>query len=146
MANDVSGTGTVVVLTASTTFPQGLTISQFADDADPLDMSAMQIADGAMGLNGDLLKWSKAAMVPFALNVIPNSADDLNLQVLGDANRVGAGKVSAKDNITATVVFPDGQVVTLKNGYLKSYTPGNSISSSMRLKTKSYVFEFESKA
>ena len=145
MSQDISGTGTVVVLRASTTFPAGLTISQFADDSDPLDVAALQIADTAMGLNGDLLKWSKANPISMTLNVVPGSPDDVNLQILGDANRVGQGKVSAKDNITATVAFPDGTVQVLSNGILKQYMPGNSIASSMRIKTKPYVFEFESK-
>lgn len=145
MAQDVSGTGTLVALKASTTFPNLLVISQFADDSDPLDMPALQIADTAMGLNGDLLKWAKAVPIAMTLNVVPGSADDLNLQILGDANRVGQGKVSAKDNITATITYPDGSIVILNKGIIKSYMPGNSIASSQRLKTKSYVFEFESK-
>jgi hypothetical protein len=145
MSQDISGTGTVVVLKASTTFPNGLSISQFSDDSDPLDLASLQIADTAMGLNGDLLIWSKANPISLTLNVVPQSADDVNLQILGDANRVGAGKVSAKDQITATVVLPDGSIVVLNKGVLKNYMPGNSIASSQRLKTKSYVFEFESK-
>lgn len=145
MGQDVSGTGTVIIIRASTTFPNGLTISQFADDSDPLDIAALEIADTAMGLNGDLLKWSKANPISMTLNVIPAGEDDVNLQILGDANRVGAGKVSAKDDITATIVYPDGSIQVVNKGILKNYMPGNSISSSMRLKTKSYVFAFESK-
>ena len=145
MAQDVSGTGTIVALKASTTFPNQLAISQFADDSDPLDMPALQIADTAMGLNGDLLKWAKAVPIAMTLNVVPGSPDDTNLQILGDANRVGQGKVSAKDVITATITYPDGSIVILNKGIIKQYMPGNSIASSMRLKTKSYVFEFESK-
>lgn len=145
MAQDISGTGVVVALRASTTFPNGLTITQFADDSDPLDIPALQIADTAMGLNGDLLLWARANPIAMTLNVVPAGIDDTNLQILGDANRVGAGKVSAKDLITASVIYPDGRVIILNKGVLKSYDPGNSIASSMRLKTKSYVFEFESK-
>jgi hypothetical protein len=143
---DISGVGLVVIIRASTTFATvPLNISQFADDADPLDIPALQIADSAMGLNGDLLKWAKANPISLTLNVIPAGADDTNLQILGDANRVGQGKVSARDEITATVVYPDGRIVILNKGYLKNYMPGNSVSSSQRIKTKPYVFEFESK-
>jgi hypothetical protein len=145
MSQDISGTGTVVVLNGSTTFPNGLTISQFADDSDPLDIPSLQIADTAMGLNGDLLFWSKANPITLTLSVVPESQDDINLQILGDANRVGAGKVSAKDQITATIVLPNGTIIVLNKGVLKNYMPGNSIASAQRLKTKSYVFEFESK-
>jgi hypothetical protein len=142
---NITGSGTVVVLQASVTFPLGLTISQFADDADPLDVAALQIADSAMGLNGDLLIWAKANPIQMTLNIIPETPDEQNLNILGDANRVGQGKVTAGDVINATIIYPDGSITALTGGVLKSYQPGNSIASSMRLKTKSYVFEFQSK-
>lgn len=145
MVQNISGTGLVVVLQTSVTFPVALTISQFADDSDPLDISALTIADTAMGLNGDLLVWAKANPIQMTLNVIPSTPDDTNLQILGDANRVGQGKVTAGDIISATVAYPDGSVVQLNSGVIKSYMPGNSIAGSMRQKTKSYVFEFQSK-
>jgi len=145
MVQNVSGTGVVVVLQTTVTFPIALTISQFADDSDPLDISALQIADSAMGLNGDLLVWAKAAPIPLTLNVVPGGPDDVNLQILGDANRVGQGKVTAGDIVNATIMYPDGSIVVLTGGIMKNYMPGNSISSSMRLKTKPYVFEFQNK-
>lgn len=142
---DISAAGTVVIIKASNTFPLGLTISQFADDSDPLDIGSIKIADTAMGLNGDLLRWSRAIPIPLTLNVIPETPDDTNLQILGDANRVGQGKVSARDAIDATVIYPDGNTVLLTGGILTDYMPGNSIASSMRLKTKTYMFQFENK-
>jgi len=141
---DISGTGLVVILRCSTTFNQvPLQITQFADDSDPLDVAALQIADTAMGLNGDLLVWSKANPIQMTLNVVPNGEDDSNLQTLGNANRVAQGKVSAKDIITATVIYPDGTTKTLSQGILKQYMPTNSIASAMRMKTMPYVFEFQ---
>jgi len=94
MANDVSGFGLRIRLTASRTFPAGITITQFADDADPFDIPSLQIADTAMGLNGDLISWSKANPIKPTLNVIPASEDDRNLAVLLEANRVGAASRS----------------------------------------------------
>ena len=38
MVNDITGFGLAVILTASATFPAGVAISEFADDAD-LSMS-----------------------------------------------------------------------------------------------------------
>ena len=142
---DVSGFGVVVNLVASTTFPVGITISQFADDADPLDMASVDIADKAMGLNGDLIVWAKAVPLPMVLNVIPGSPDDVNLQTLADANRVGQGKFSAADVITATVVYPDGSTTTLANGRLLSAMFGLSVAGSGREKTRSYGFAFQDK-
>lgn len=145
MTTNVSGFGTVVSIVADQTFPVGFTVTQFDDGADPLDFSAIDIADVAMGLNGDQLDWSRAMPLPMVLTVIPGSDDDLNLQILADNNRVGQGKNSAGDIITATVVYPDGQVVTLSGGKMVSAPFGTGISSSGRKKTKAYAFKFQNK-
>lgn len=145
MANDITGFGVVVNVVASNTFPVGFPVTQFADDADPIDFASVKIADTAMGLNGDLVSWAKAVPLPVVLNVIPGSEDDLNLQVLADANRVGQGKVSAYDSITLTVIYPDGTVVTFTGGKITDAMFGKSIAGSGRLKTRAYAFSFEQK-
>lgn len=146
MTQNITGFGTVITLIASVTFPVGFTITQFADDADPLSFDAVRIADTGMGVNGDLLKWARATPLPMALNVIPGSPDDINLQILADANRVGQGKNGADDVITATIVYPDGSVVIMKGGVMTDGQFGRGISSAGRQKTKAYAFAFESKA
>ena len=144
MVNDITGFGLAVILTASATFPAGVAISEFADDADPLDVAAIKIADTAMGLNGDGIKWSKAVMNPMVLNVIPNSADDVNLGILAAANRVSQGATNAKDTITAVITYPDGKTITMNNGFITDAPFGTGVSSAGRLKTKSYTFSFSS--
>ena len=144
MSNDITGYGLSVVLTASTTFPSGMAITEFADDADPLDTPAIRIAETAMGLNGDGIKWSKAVMNPMVLNVIPGSQDDINLAILANANRVGKGTINARDIITAVVSYPDGTVITLNQGYITDAPFGTGVSGAGRLKTKSYGFSFTS--
>lgn len=143
MAQDVSGFGSVVSLVASQTFPAGLTVTQFANDADPLDFAAVKIADVAMGLNGDLVTWAKAVALPMVLNVIPGSPDDTNLQILAEANRVGQGKLSAQDIINATVIYPDGSTVTLTQGKITDASFGRGISAEGRQKTRAYTFQFQ---
>jgi len=143
MANDVSGFGLRLRITASRTFPAGFTVTQFADDADPFDLPSIQIADKAMGLNGDLVTWSKANPINTTVNVIPGSEDDRNLAVLLEANRVGRGKSGARDTITMTGTYPDGRSVTLSQGVITDGMPGNSVASAGRLKSKTYAFAFE---
>ena len=67
-----------VNIMASNTFPVGVIVSSFADDADPFDIPSIQIADKAMGINGDLIIWSKANPIIITLNMIPQSFSDLN--------------------------------------------------------------------
>ena len=144
MAFDVTGFGAVVTLTASVTFPNGVDISQFADDADPFDLPAIDLANTAMGVNGDLISWGVASPLAITLNIIPGSDDDTNLSILLEANRLARGKTSAGDVITISVAYPSGKVTTLSSGKLKSGPVSPSLASAGRLKTNAYVFDFES--
>ena len=143
MMQNISGFGLIVNVIASHTFPFGLPITQFADDSDPLDVPSLQIGDSAMGLNGDLIAWSKANPIKSTLNVVPSSIDDINLSILLEANRVGRGKIGARDIITMTILYPAGNFVTLINGIITDGTPSSSVASAGRLKTKNYNFTFE---
>lgn len=142
---DISGFGSVVTIVASNTYPTGFPITQFSDDTDAFDSASIQIADAAMGLNGDLITWSKAAKIPVVISVIPNSTDDLALELLANNNRVGKGKSNAGDIITLTRILPDGSTITYTNGKITDAPFGSGISSAGRLKTKVYAFAFENK-
>ena len=145
MSLDVSGFNTKIWLIASVTFPQGFGVSQFTNDADPLDFASIKIGDAVMGVNGDLITWARAVSLPMVLNVIPGGIDDINLGILAEANRVGQGKSSALDVITATAIYPDGSSIILQSGKILDAMFGKSISSESRLKTKSYAFAFGNK-
>lgn len=145
MTVDVSSFNSKINLIASSTFPAGFIITQGADDADFYDVPSVQIGDSAMGINGDLIKWSKANPLKVTLNVIPFSDDDINLGILLEANRVGKGKQSARDIITLSILYPNDDFVTFLNGIITDGMPANAASSSGRLKTKSYAFAFENK-
>ena len=89
MTVNISGFDSAINIIASSTFPVGFVVTQFADDSDPFDIPSLQIGDSAMGLNGDLLTWSKANPIKVTLNVVPLGDDDINLAILLEANRVG---------------------------------------------------------
>lgn len=143
MANDITGFGSVVSLIASNTYPAGIVITQFADDADSFDMASVKIADTAMGVNGDLIKWSRAVGKPVTISVIPGSLDDINLAILAKNNDAAQGQANAQDSITVTVVYPDGSIITFANGFITDASFGNALASSGRLKSKSYQFAFQ---
>lgn len=145
MAQDIAGFGLRVTVIALPRFPVGFTLTEFADDADPFDIPAIQIQDTAMTLNGDLISWATPVPINLTLNVIPGSEDDDNLAALFEANRVGLGKISTSDLITMTGTYPNGDFITLINGRIVNGMPGNSVSSAGRLKSKNYEFQFENK-
>lgn len=142
---DVSGTGIEITVIASQTFPVGIKVSAFADDADPLDTPEVQIAEWGMGVNGDLVVWRTPKPIELTLNVIPNTEEDKSLAILFDANRVAKGKVSARDMITLIAKYPDGTIKMLTKGAIVSGMPLNGIASSGKTKSKPYKFVFENK-
>jgi len=141
---NISGFGLSVNILASVTYPIGVQITEFADDSDPIDVPSLQIADTAMGLNGDLITWSKANPITVTVSVIAESEDDNTLSILLSANRVGRGRISSRDVITMTVVYPNGSFVTLVGGVITDGVPFSAAESSGRLKSKIYNFSFES--
>lgn len=140
---NISGFGSIIHLQASNTFPVGFPLTQFADDADPFDIPSVQIADSAMGVNGDMVVWSKANPIKITLNLIPTSLDDEYMSLLANANRVGRGKIGARDIITLTCIYPNNRFITLSEGFITDAMFGQSIASEGRLKSKSYQLAFE---
>lgn len=145
MSQNISGYGISINLIASNTFPVGFTITEFADDTDPIDVPSLQIGDTAMGLNGDLITWAKANPIKANISVIPNSTDDRNLSILLDSNRPGKGKVPAQDIITLNVLYPSGNFIQLINGVITDGMPFSPVANSGRLKTRTYNFSFENR-
>ena len=146
MSFDISGFGLELTLKASNTFPSGIQLTQFADDADPFDSPSIQIMDKGMGLNGDLVVWSVATPTTITLAIVPNSEDDRNLEILLENNRVKKGSAFSRDSIDITAKYPDGKVVSLTGGAITDGIPLNSAASAGRMKSKTYAFVFESSA
>jgi len=143
MTVDVSGFGVKVVLVASNTFPVGITLTQFSDDADAIDVPAVEVGGAAKGLNGDLIVWSIANPTVLTINVIPGSEDDKNLAALLAANYPMRGKGPGKDIINITVIWPNGDIDNHAGGIITNGMPGRSVASAGRKKTRAYTFAFE---
>lgn len=141
---NISGFGLVVNLVASRTFPSGIIVTEFADDTDPLDSPDLQLADTSMGLNGDLIVWSRPQGIEVALAVIPTSESDLNLQAIFDANRVGKNKSGARDTIEMVVSYPSGEKAMASQGVMTVGTALPAVVSAGRFRTRTYRFTFES--
>lgn len=134
---------TNINIKASKTFPTSFTVSQFADDTDPLDSAAIEVQSSAMGANGDLIIWNSPKAIPVTIAVIPNSDDDINLQALLNANRKTKNRRVANDVITMTVTYADDSTKTLTGGAILSGIALRGSSSDNRLKTMPYTFVFE---
>lgn len=142
---NISAFGIQVSLLASNTYPAGVTLTEFSDDTDAIDVPVLQIGDSAMGINGDLITWSKANPIKFTLSVIPSSTNDRILGILFEANRPGKFKTGAQDLITLNIQYPAGNVVQLINGAITDGFPFSGAQSTGRLKSKIYSFTFENR-
>ena len=144
MAN-ISGFNAEVRLLSTVTFPGGIVLTQFADDSDPIDIPNLQVGETAMGLNGDLITWSRANPIVLNIAVIPGSEDDQNLAVLLEVNRPGRGKIMPIDIITLNISYPQGNVVQFITGAITDGAPVSSVVSTGRMRSKTYSLAFENK-
>lgn len=141
----ITGVNSSLRVVASVTFPAGFTVTEWADDADAIDITVKDIAEGAMGAGANMVVWNVPKNIEMTINVIPDSNSDRNLQLLAQANTAVANKLVAKDVITATYVNQNsGAIQTFSNGALTKAAPANSVAQSSRLKSKQYSFIFES--
>lgn len=140
---DISGTGFALTIKFSNTFPQGIQVTAFADDADPWDAPSLDIATPSMNVNGDLVVFSAPQALTRTVNVVPGSDEDTNLSIAYEANRVGRGKRSARDIVTIVATWPDGSTETLSNGKMTTGMSGKSLASAGRIKSRSYGFAFQ---
>lgn len=140
---NISGFGLSAQINASVTFPNGFTLTEFADDTDPLDSPDIQIADKAFGLNGDMVVWSRPAGIEVTFGVIPRSQGDQNLAVLAEANRVAKNKRGARDVVGIVWTYPDGMIVNCSPGVMITGAIIPQVSNAGRIKTRLYHFVFE---
>ena len=140
---DSSGFGVKVILTASGTFPAGLVLTQFTDNASSIETEDIELAQAESGVNGDLIVWQKAQPILISVNLIAGGEDDRNMQLLVEANRAALGKIPVKDEITLVKTLPSGSVYTYAKGTLVSAPIGTSVEGSGRLKANTYKFKFQ---
>lgn len=140
---NISGFGLAANIVASNTFPSGFALTEFADDADPLDSPDLELADTGYGLNGNMVVWSRPQGLEIVLAVIPNSDGDINMQVLVEANRVGFKKRGARDLINIALTYPSGEQATMASGVIMTGPFTKRIASAGRFKTNTYRFRFE---
>jgi hypothetical protein len=140
---NISGFGLTAQIVASNTFPNGFTLTEFADDADPLDSPDMEVADTAFGLNGDMVLWTRPVGIEITLNVIPTSEGDENLSMLLNANRIGKGKQSSRDIVGIVLNYPNGMIVNMSPGVMITGSIVAQVASAGRIKTRSYRFRFQ---
>ena len=142
--SSITATGSVANIRASVTFPQGFDVNDWCDDGDPFDIPSVVTGDDASNINGQRVFWSVANVKDVTMGVIPGSPSDRKLRDLLTFNDPAGGKGVTGDIIEMTLTFPNGTFTQFFKGSIKGGPPANSATSAGRLKSKFYIFGFES--
>lgn len=142
--SDISGAGLKITIIASATFPQGFTVTEFASDTDPFIVEDVQVTQSEVGVNGDMVSWHRATIIPAEINVIPKTESDKNLKILVNANREAKNKMRVHDDIRIIASYPDGTVTTLKGGVVSEGSIAESVTNDGKIRSKNYKFQFPS--
>ena len=137
---DVSALGFSIIVKDSKIFPQGFTITQTADGADPFDFPDVTFGAATMDANGNMVYASAPAPVLFNINLLPTTEEDNNMSVLMEAHRPARGRRSTGGDMTITVMYPDGTSTTAVGAKMLGGSPARSITQPSRYKNKVYNF------
>lgn len=155
---DISMAGAVVTIEMDG-LPKGFTISEFAEDSDPISIPDLEVRKGGMNLNGKLISWASPNPVSVSFSIIPGSQSDLTLcaalraaHIGGVGNNIGNAYVKSL-TITVPLVSDENSDTsfagrkskswTFINGYISSGSPAQGSNGEGRASTKTYTFVFE---
>lgn len=140
--NNVGTNGLYAYMIASKTMPVGFKISQFADDADSIQIHEAQTGTAVLDLNGRIVSYASAVPLTVSLAVIANSAEDQILAVLYNANRAAVTSKLAHDSISVVISFPNGGIRTFVKGRIISGVASSSATAEGRMPGNIYTFAF----
>jgi len=141
---DISGFGASITVLAVQSFPVGFSLSQFADDQDPLAVEDIEATAYEMLMDGSIFIFDKAVPVKLMVAVIPGSSDDINLKILLQSRKGAASIIPLPDVTSMVISYPDGGKVIFTNGSIIKGPLADSIQLSGRKKGNVYTFVFGS--
>ena len=140
---DVSTTGASVTISSTVTLPVPVPITHFADDKEPFQIDDQEITGDGMGLNNDLVVYTKPIPVYVKISVVANSPDDIALYTLFEMNKA-TGTTHAFDICDMTILIPNiAKPFRYINGKIKSGPPGPTSSQDGKNQSHTYGFVFE---
>ena len=121
-----------------------VTVKDFMDEGNPVEMTDCEIANIEWSCNGRMIRTIKPAAVLISVTVIPGSDSDDGLYDLWKDNFSNGGDVKNPDQVlTANLKFGDNGSVSLTNGTCISGPAGYSSSGPAKMGGNTYTFAFE---
>lgn len=140
---DIGAHGLSITVIAAQSFPMGFQLSQFSDDANPLDVKDTEPFGYELLYDGGMFAFDKATAIELSVSVIPGSDDDINLKILLQSKKGGASILPIPDVLTMVVSYPTGTVMLTK-GTIISGPLADTVQASARKKGNTYRFVFNS--
>lgn len=139
---DISAFGTGINIVATTSFPYGFPLSQFADDEDPISIEDLEVSGFEKLYDGSIFTFDKTSPVLLSVGVMPNTDDDANLKILMQMRKSSQHILPLPDTTSMVITYPDGGRVILSNGTILKGAIADSITAQGRKKGNVYHFVF----
>jgi hypothetical protein len=139
---NLSAFGTGITVVALSTFPVGFSLSEFADDSDPLVIDDVEPVGSENLVDGSIFFFDKAAPVKVVVSLIAGSQDDLNCKILLQARKGSSSIINIPDITSLVINYPSTGLVAFSEGSIVSGPLGDSIQQSGRFKGNKYTFMF----
>ena len=139
---DIGAYGTSIIIAALKSFPIGFSLSQFADDQDPIQFEETETTGYEFLYDGEPFFFDKASVIKCTVSVIPGSQDDINMKILLQARKSSLSILPLPDTTTMTITYPDGRRVILASGSILKGPFADSVTTQGRKKGNQYSFAF----
>lgn len=139
---DISGFGTSISVLALQSFPQGFSLTKFADDEDPLTCEIVETTGYEALYDGSFFFFDKACPIKINVSTVPGSDDDINLKILLQARKGSVSLIPLPDVTSMIITYPDGGRVALSGGSIVGGPLADSVQATGRKKGNTYTFVF----
>ena len=122
----------------------GINITDFMDDANPVEFQDVEVSSVGVNCNGSMIRNAKPNVIMMSVTVIPGSGNDDQLYALWKRYRVqGDFNAQWEDSLTASVTALGGKVSrTFNNGTMVSGPGGPSSNGEGKMTGRTYTFAF----
>jgi hypothetical protein len=122
----------------------GITVTDFMDDANPVEFQDVEVSSVGVNCNGSMVRNAKPNVIMMSLTVIPGSQSDISLYNLWKRYRVQGNYNSQWEApLTASVTIGSGRGSrSFSNGTMVSGPGGPSSNGEGKMTGRTYTFAF----
>lgn len=122
----------------------GITVTDFMDDANPVEFQDVEVSSVGVNCNGSMIRNAKPNVIMMSLTVIPGSESDNKLYNLWKKYRVqGNFNTQWEEGLSASVSIGSGRGSrSFSNGTMVSGPGGPSSNGEGKMTGRTYTFAF----